>query len=68
MPYQDRKYQKGDSITRPDLAVVHILGDGWVYHNNKLTHPAWAEHWSIAFLRQNIRAGQIFYAVPVVQP
>ena len=64
----DAKFQKGGPIKRPDLAVVHILGNGWVYHNDKLTHPAWAENWSLAFLRQHIRAGRIFYAVPVVAP
>lgn len=61
----DAKFQKGDEITTVAAAVVHILGDGWVYHNEKLTHPAWAENWSLSFLRQHVRAGRVFYAVPV---
>lgn len=63
-----RKFEKGEPIKRVDMAVVHILGDGWVYFRDQLQHPAWAENWSIAFLRQHIRAGRIFYAVPKVAP
>lgn len=65
MPTGAHKFEKGEAIATPTAAAVHILGEGWVYYRDQLQHPAWAENWSLAFLRQHIRAGRIHYAIQV---
>ena len=63
MPTQPHKFEKGEPVSTVAAAAIHIMNDGWLYFRDQLQHPAWSINWSLAFLRQQTRAGRIFYAV-----
>ena len=55
--------QQGEAISTVAAAVNHILGDGGIFWRGKFWPAYSTEQWSVAFLKSQVRASALFYAV-----
>lgn len=58
-----RDLRQGEAISSVAAAVNHILGDNPIFWRGKVWPAFVSEQWSVAFLKQKVRASELFYAV-----